>query len=485
MASYFWVGGTGTWDNSSTANWSASSGGAAGAGPPTSSDSVTFDSSSGTGTCTTGTGATCAALTFNTSTVGLTLGANLTATGTATLTLGAWSFASFTFICQLFSSVNTNTRSIAFGTGKMQVTGNAATVWGMNDPTGSTFTGTRTVEFTYSGSTGTRIFNHGTSGPGASEANSADFYITAGSDICNLSNCRTLDTTGFSGSLSNTRAHEIYGSVVFSATTTVTAGTNGMSLMSGTSRTITTNGITLDIPLTFDGTGGTWALQDNLTQGSTRTTTHTRGTLDLNGKTLTVGTLAGSNANTRTLAFGTGGSILVKGSGASAFTYATSTNLTITGTGTVSLDSSAAKTFAGGSKTWPITLTQAGTGALTISGTNTFTSLANSVTGTTITLTAGTTTTVSTLSLNGVPNSLVTLNSSSGGSAATISKASGGVTVSYLSIQDSTATGGASFTALNSTNVSGNTGWLFTNSNSVAASISYGGIRNFLSLGRI
>lgn len=40
MATYFWVGGNGTWDNSSTANWSNVSGGSAGFGPPTSADTV-------------------------------------------------------------------------------------------------------------------------------------------------------------------------------------------------------------------------------------------------------------------------------------------------------------------------------------------------------------------------------------------------------------------------------------------------------------
>lgn len=31
MANRYWVGGSGTWDNASTTNWSATSGGAAGA----------------------------------------------------------------------------------------------------------------------------------------------------------------------------------------------------------------------------------------------------------------------------------------------------------------------------------------------------------------------------------------------------------------------------------------------------------------------
>jgi len=47
MATYYWVGGSGTWDNSSTTNWSATSGGSGGAGVPTTADDVVFDVNSG------------------------------------------------------------------------------------------------------------------------------------------------------------------------------------------------------------------------------------------------------------------------------------------------------------------------------------------------------------------------------------------------------------------------------------------------------
>ena len=47
MANRYWVGGTGTWNTTSTTNWSASDGGASGASVPTSADSVFFTDSSG------------------------------------------------------------------------------------------------------------------------------------------------------------------------------------------------------------------------------------------------------------------------------------------------------------------------------------------------------------------------------------------------------------------------------------------------------
>lgn len=47
MATYYWVGGTGTWNGTSATNWSLTSGGSGGAGVPTSTDDVVIDANSG------------------------------------------------------------------------------------------------------------------------------------------------------------------------------------------------------------------------------------------------------------------------------------------------------------------------------------------------------------------------------------------------------------------------------------------------------
>ena len=66
MATYFWVGGSGTWDNASSANWSATTGGARGAGVPNNADTVNFDANSGTAaTVNVAATATCANATIN------------------------------------------------------------------------------------------------------------------------------------------------------------------------------------------------------------------------------------------------------------------------------------------------------------------------------------------------------------------------------------------------------------------------------------
>jgi flagellar hook assembly protein FlgD len=79
----------------------------------------------------------------------------------------------------------------------------------------------------------------------------------------------------------------------------------------------------------------------------------------------------------------------------------------------------------------------------------------------TITFTAGTTTTVTNFNLDGTAGNLVTINSSVPGTQFTLYKASGTVNSSYLLIQDSNATGNAMWNANDGTNVNSgnNTGW--------------------------
>ena len=82
-ATYYWVGGSGTWNNALTTNWATSSGGAGSAGFPTSSDNVIFDFSSGlTGaTVTVGTSATCNNFTWSATVGTIALSNNITISG--------------------------------------------------------------------------------------------------------------------------------------------------------------------------------------------------------------------------------------------------------------------------------------------------------------------------------------------------------------------------------------------------------------------
>jgi hypothetical protein len=213
--------------------------------------------------------------------------------------------------------------------------------------------------------------------------------------------------------------------------------------------------------VTFNGAGSTWVLQDAFTLVSTRTLTHTNGILDLNGKTLTVGTSYTTAAGTKNLTFN-GGTLVCPGTGSTAFNNAAPTNYTTTagtGTGMISMTGGTAKTFVGGGSNFACVLNQAGAGTLTVSGSNTFLDVQAAYAPSTITLTSGTTTTVANFTLSGTAGNIVTLNSSSSPTKATLSKTTGSVLTSYLSIVDSSATGGASWESQFSTG-SNTFGWI-------------------------
>jgi hypothetical protein len=231
----------------------------------------------------------------------LTLGSTrnfLLSQGTLDLTGGG---GNRTLTAGSFTSNNSNVRSIIFGTGKISVANNNATVWNCADITNFTYTGTPTVEFTYSGSTGTRTITHGTTG--GSEVNAVSFAVTAGTDTVSVtSNIKNLNFTGFSGTFANADRN-IYGNLTFSAGITLTDGASATTFAatSGTQQ-ITTAGKTLDFPLTFNGVGGTFAFQDALTQGSTRNFTVTNGTVQLkDGATSTVGNFLTSGTSQKFL----------------------------------------------------------------------------------------------------------------------------------------------------------------------------------------
>jgi hypothetical protein len=121
-----------------------------------------------------------------------------------------------------------------------------------------------------------------------------------------------------------------------------------------------------------------------------------------------------------------------------------------------------AKTFVGGGSTFNCTLNQGGAGDLTITGSNTFSNITNTVQPASILFTAATTSTFTNFNLSGTSGNLITIGSVTAASH-TLSKASGTVSADFLSISRSTATGGASWYAgANSTDGGNNLGWIFT-----------------------
>lgn len=264
------------------------------------------------------------------------------ATRACTLSNGTLDLNGYTATFGNFSSANSNIRTLAFGaTGKLVLTQiGTATVYTTSTATNLTLTGSRRVEITGAAiAGGTRSITGGLlSTGGGSAANAVDFFISAGADSINLGTAnrayRTIDFTGFSGSTAVNVAPQLYGSLVLSPTMTVSSGANNWVFAATDAQTVTTNGITLDSNITFDGVGGTWAMQDALTLGSTRTLTLTNGTLQLkSGATSTVGAFATSGTTLKYLQSTTPGTqaTLSQSSGTVSSSYLSIRDINATG----------------------------------------------------------------------------------------------------------------------------------------------------------
>jgi alpha-tubulin suppressor-like RCC1 family protein len=279
MAARYWVGGTGTWDNTAGTKWALTSGGAGGQAVPTTADDVFFDANSGA----------------NTVTIGITALTN---------TLNMTGF----------------TGTLAFGTNKIQIAyaGAVATVFTGNAT--MSVTGTPLIELTGSGGT-QRFITTGS----VTEANSISFNITSGTERFGFSNgsrVRNINFTGFSGIFdANTRT--IYGNVVLSPTMTTTSGLNTSWAATSGTQTITSNGTSFNGSHSFDGVGGTVQLADAFTTSSSITLNN--GTFNSNGYNVTATTFSSNNSNTRTLTMGSSTWTL---SAAAPWNTATTTGLT-------------------------------------------------------------------------------------------------------------------------------------------------------------
>jgi hypothetical protein len=373
-----------------------------------------------------------------------------------------------TLTCNTFSSTYSagfnETRVVNFNAGNISVSGSNATVWSCADLTGFSYTGTPTVNFTYSGSVGIRTCQNGNTA-GATESNVVDFNCTAGTDtftFTNSSSVRNLNYTGFSGIGTTIFLGFIYGNLTLSATQTIAANAGGTTFAatSGT-KTITTNGVVIDRPLIFNGVGGTWSLQDALTLGATNgTVTLTNGTLNSNGFNVAALNFAlGSGTKTLTM----GASIWSISGNWDALTNGAGFTVNA-GTSTINMSSASSKSFSGNSKTY-YNLGQTGLGTLSISGSNAFINISNTVQPTTMSFEAASTQTVNTFNVSGTAGNLVTLNSLTPGTRWNLAKNTGGkVLVSYVSITDSAASpAGYWFAPTSQGNVDGgnNTGWNF------------------------
>lgn len=349
MADRYWRGGTGTWNTTSTTNWSDTSGGAGGFSVPTASDNVIFDQSATYNVTMTGalaclsitvsagavsflTGTTptlqvngsmslagvtwtsTGAITFNATTTGQTittggttinapitfngvggewsLGSALTtgATITTTLTNGALILNGFDLTTGIFSSSNSNTRSIAFGANSIILAHTTAAQTVLNMAIATGFTWTTTVAQTLNINAGcfqstmstTRTFVFGTTG--GSITNAPNLWLPSGASIATITtgswfNELNLGTCSFTIAATSLNLNQLYTANSTCVLTNMTVTMRGTGQM----QTNTTIG-----PLIIN-TSGTVNLYSGGGVTITCTTcTLTAGTLDLwNGSTIT------------------------------------------------------------------------------------------------------------------------------------------------------------------------------------------------------
>lgn len=234
-----------------------------------------------------------------------------------------------------------------------------------------------------------------------------------------------------------------------------------------TDRTLTTAGKTFvgsAGAFTIDIVGGTLTLGDNGVV-TTGTMTLSRGGFNTGTYNLTTGLLSITGTGTRAFTSASG-TVTLSGTG-SVWDASTVTGLTFSVGSTVIAitdTSASSKTFVGGGLTYyDVVATATGNGTIIIQGSNAYRNLTSTGGPKTFTITAGTTQTFTAESVLGSSGNLVTFQSSSNGNTYAFSQASGNVICDYLSLRDSVATGGATWYAgSHSTNVSGNTGWLFS-----------------------
>lgn len=517
MANRYWVGGSGTWNTSSTSNWASSSGGLSGASAPTSADDVFFDASSNSGTnpftvtvsaavcksCTIsgldgamtlamgtstltvhgswsnpasnfsttgttgalrfyGTGAetlTTNGITFNcgltveTSTGTIQLAGNATFTNDANLNSGTLDVNSFTLSVRNFSSLFTNTRSIAFGSGTIALTESSPSVTIISMADLTGFTWTGTGGFTRN-NTQTATISIGNSANGTTST-ALNVSITGGSSALTLTAGSWFNNLIFTGSSSTVTDSTAAGiNVAGNLTLSATGTYSGLTVTFRDTSTVTSAGRSLD-DVIVNASGATITCADAF---SAVDFTLTAGTFTTANYALTLSTFTTSGSTARTLNLGSS-AVAINVTGGTGWNVSSTTNLTFNaGTSTITL---AGTSMTGGSLTYYNLVIQ-GTATRTISGSNTFNTISNTTQPVTVNFTAGATNTFTNFNLTGTAGALVTVRSTNNEVATTFSKASGTVNAQHLAIRSVTATGGATWNATDSADLGNNTGWNIT-----------------------
>lgn len=328
-------------------------------------------------------------------------------------------------------------------------------------------------------------------GSGASVPGQADdVFFTANSNVTTgaftvtvntgaVRICKNFTASGLDGTMTfaGTETLDIHGNISLPATNFTWTYSGLLRLYTaseGATNTINFNGKTstasqINFSLGGGYSAGTFQLQAALTAGSGTSIQLNSGTLDIAGYTVTTPQFILAGSGTKALTFGSGGSVVLNGTGTVWQTTGSSNNsITDSANATITLTNTTttARTFQGAGLSYgKLTIGgTTGTSTLTITGSNTFTEIASTKTvAHTITFTDGTTQTVGAWTVKGTRENVVTLQ---GSSTAGWNLAYAGqlrVTgLDYLSVSRSTATPADTWYAgEHSTNGGNNSGWQF------------------------
>lgn len=205
MATFYWVGGAGTWNNSSNTNWASSSGGAGGAGIPSLGDVVYFDSNSGGAPFVVTLAATAVIPQVYVLTANVTLrqASDAVINGRLTLEAGTYDANNYNVsIYELNISTSSGARSLLMGSGLWTVTYN----WFITDTTNLTVnTGTanilwNSVETNPQFDGATYAYNKLTIGPTATS--NQTFFLSGNCSFTELASQKTNAFDLFFGLLS-------------------------------------------------------------------------------------------------------------------------------------------------------------------------------------------------------------------------------------------------------------------------------------------
>jgi hypothetical protein len=291
VATYYWVGGSGTWDNTST-HWGISPSGSGGYGPPGVNDIAYFTSTyitNGTLITVANTASPVANVVCTSNFGGIiSLASNLTVSGTF-LHCGILRLNNSILNCRIFSSTNDSYYRIidtSQGNGQIQVSGNSGTIVQMSSmgqftyPIGSPAPIINCISASANGRTiqvgqtisptmtnisqfGNTYFN----GP-------PSISVSAGTDSITISNYCTiqdLDLSGYTGNFLN-RSFNVYGNITLGQNMTTggsgysTSAVVSLAAPSG-SYTIKSNGVVFPGIIIFGSntrTTATWSLADDL-----------------------------------------------------------------------------------------------------------------------------------------------------------------------------------------------------------------------------